>query len=188
MYWSRAAVPGPRAIAPVRLFFAVAARGVSFTRSHTSGTNVCACTSTTVTRRPAMVARRRVPWAKLSPPTARPAVAPATVFKKSRRFGMWSSDEKSELHLEAEPHQPSTENLRHVLPDTAWRAVGRVHVEHVAGVQEVVDVHVAAQLARPELEDSGETQVHLLEAWLEHGIWRQQFDGDIASACCGAAA
>src|SRR4030095_4223977 len=117
------------------------------------------------------------------------AVAAATVFKKSRRFGIALSLPAlpaplalptSELHLEPEPHEPSTKNLRHVLPDAARRAVRRVHVENVAGVQQVVDVHIPAQLARTELEETGEPQVHLLEARFEHRVRRQQFNCDIA--------
>src|SRR5438105_14055875 len=179
MYCRRAAVPGPSAIAPVRLLRADAASGVSFTRSHTSGTNVCACTSTTVTRRPLIIARRRAPWAKPSPETRAPAVAAAAVFRNSRRFMSVSGIRKSKLHLHPKPHQTAAENLRHVLPDASRRAVGRVHVEHVARVQQVVDVHVPAQLARTELKEPREAQVHLLETRFEHRVRRNQFDREV---------
>src|ERR1041385_6197730 len=188
MYCSRAAVPGPSAMAPVRLFRAEAASGVSFTKSHTSGTKVCAWTSTTVTRRPAIIARRRAPaapCAKVSAPTARPAAAPATVFKKSRRFGIalpLATRPASELKLHPQSHQTSTEDLRDVLPDSSRRAVGRVHVEHIARIQQVVDIYVSAQLAGTELKEPREAQVHLLQARFEHGVRRDQLDRHVAVA------
>src|SRR5258705_598626 len=196
MYCSRVAVPGPSAMAPVRLFLALAASGVSFTRSITSGTNVCACTSTTVTRRPPIIARRLRtgapgPVASRSAAkwhtTTAPAAAPATVLTKSRRF-ISSSLSGLEVHLHAQPYQTATENLRHVLPDAGRRAVGRVHVEDVAGIQDVVDVHVPPHLARTELEDSGEAQVHLLEPRLEQPVLRDQANRQVGTTCRGAAA
>src|SRR5258705_5405474 len=196
MYCNRVAVPGPSAMAPVRLFRALAAKGLSFTRSHPSGTKLGACPSPTVTRRPPLAARRLAgagPWPASSrspakwPPTPAPAAAPATVLTKSRRF-ISSSLSGLEVHLHAQPYQTATENLRHVLPDAARRAVGRVHVEDVAGIQDVVDVHVPPHLARTELEDSGEAQVHLLEPRLEQRVRRDQFNRQVGTTCRGAAA
>ncbi len=46
------------------------------------------------------------------------------------------------VELRADAQQPAAENLRHVRPG---RAVLRVHVQHVAGVEHVIDVEVAAQ-------------------------------------------
>src|SRR5262249_37547681 len=51
----------PSAMLPVRFDFAVAAKGVSLTRSQTSGTKQWACASTVFTRRPPIDSSRRFP-------------------------------------------------------------------------------------------------------------------------------
>jgi len=89
---------GPSAIAPVRFALAAAAEGV-LSQSHTSGTKVCACMSTTFTRRPPIDTSRRrggacsapSPVAKASAASANPAVAPAALLKKSLRLGLMAA-------------------------------------------------------------------------------------------------
>src|SRR5437762_6414566 len=121
--------------------------------------------------------------------TSNDTVRPMTVVETTSIRFITALPRTSEVDLSAELEHPAAENLQWSQP-LASRCAGvpRGHVEHVARVEQVVEISVPAHAHLPDAEAPRETDVHLPQPLFEVAAVRNHVDDDAGVAGRGAAA